>query len=256
MRVPLLAVLLGCSSLGAVAQGPSVVVLPSEQRIERDSNGYVRIRVNNVDNLKAYHVQVSYNPQLVRCRLVRFLGFLGTSSFTASIIDSANGTATADEAVLGPGSHSGSGDLVELRFLGLNNGTVPLTFAAFDFRDTLNNVISVTTQGGVIRVGPPNDVRVESGDHQREVWIRAYPNPFNPSTVLKYSTEQVGKFEIRIYSVLGEEVYAFDEHDLSSSRELMWYGQDENGLSLPSGTYVIRVMGAGAIGAAKVLLLR
>jgi hypothetical protein len=153
-----LVIILGWNVLTIQAQTPSVVITPSSQQFQRDSTGFVRVRVNAIQHLHSYNVQMSYDPLVVRCRSVRKLDFFGGLTFFASLIDSVNGRATINEAVLGPGGQSGSGDLAELQFFGLANGTTSLNLVVADFRDTINQSISVTTQGAEIQIGPPNSV--------------------------------------------------------------------------------------------------
>ena len=257
----------GLGTCQVMAQVPSVVLTPTSQRIDRDSSGYVRIRVNNIQNLHAYSVQVAYDPGVVRCRLVRRLGFFTTTTFFVSAIDSVNGRTTVNEAVLGTGGQSGSGDLAELKFFGLANGTATLIFTTADFRDTANQVIIVTTQGAQIQVGPPNVVGEEGMIPAGELKVENYPNPFsatggsafggNPMTTIRYTLQRTGKTLVRIYSILGEEVSRFDRYDTSPGvRELVWDGHDAVGNLLPTGTYFVRVETETSVASTKVLLLR
>ncbi len=178
-----------------------------------------------------------------------------------------NGRTTVNEAVLGTGGQSGSGDLAELKFFGLANGTATLIFTTADFRDTANQVIIVTTQGAQIQVGPPNVVGEEGMIPAGELKVENYPNPFsatggsafggNPMTTIRYTLQRTGKTLVRIYSILGEEVSRFDRYDTSPGvRELVWDGHDAVGNLLPTGTYFVRVETETSVASTKVLLLR
>jgi hypothetical protein len=242
---------------GVLAQTPSVVVMPYTQRIARDSSAFVRIRVNNIQLVHAYEVQLSYDPLIVRCRSVRGLGFLGGFTFFSGLIDSVNGRTTVNEAILGAGSQTGSGDLVELKFVGLSNGSATLSFTTTDFRDTLNQVIVVTMQGGVIEVGPPNAVDEERQHVPVAMHVWSYPNPFNPSTTIRYGVKQAGETTITIYTILGNQVYSTHRRDASQgTQEYVWKGEDVSGNALPSGTYVVHVRTAASAGVVNVLLLK
>lgn len=253
----LLVMTVGWGAMRAPAQAPSVIITPSSQQLQRDSSGYVRVRVNNIQHLHAYNVQVSYNPQVVRCRLVRGLDFFGTLTFFASVIDSVNGRTTVNEAVLGPGGYSGSGDLVELRFFGVANGTATLVLTVADFRDTVNQVIAVTKVGAVIQVGPPNSIEEFESGVTKRLHVESYPNPFNPAATVRYWTPEAGEAVIRIHTMLGDEVYYGRRYaDSPGTQEFVWSGQDGYGKRVSSGTYVVQVQTGKFSGTTKLLLLR
>ncbi len=252
-----LAVAITMATVGAQAQVPSVVVTPATQQIDRDSSGDVRIRVSSIAHVHAYHLQLTFDPVIVRCRHVTFLGFLGTNTFPASTIDSVHGTVTMDEAILGVQGQSGSGDLVELRFWGLANGTSSLTLASVDFRDTVNQLITVTTENGSIRVGPPDGVPENHGGLPRETVLHGYPNPFNSSVTFRYSAGEGGESAIRIYTLLGTLVFALDRSDPRQSlQEFLWAGRDMNNVDVASGVYIVQILESDEVRSAKVLLVR
>ncbi len=253
----LLILIYGWAELQLQAQPSSVIITPSSQQIERDSFGYVRIRVNNIQHLHAYNVQVSYNPMVVRCRAVRGLNFFGTLTFFTSMIDSVNGRATVNEAILGSGGQSGSGDLAELSFFALANGTATLAFVVADFRDTVNQSIPVITQGAVIQVSGPNGVQEVGVGVANALHVESYPNPFNPATTIRYRVAEAGEAVVRVYSIMGREVYfknRFD--DVPGTHEFVWNGQDVSGNEVSSGMYVGHVQTAKVSGTTKLLLLR
>ena len=252
----LLSMILGWGAT-APAQVPSVTITPSSQQLQNDSNGYVRIRVNGVQHLHAYNIQISYNPTIVRCRSVRGLGFFAAQTFFASMIDSVNGRATINEAILGPSGQSGSGDLAELRFFCLMNGLATLSFVTADFRDTVNQVIVVTTEGALIQVGPPAAVQEISISAPNVIRLESYPNPFNPVATIRYVAKESGETIFRIYSILGNEVH-FEKCYLFSpgQHEFVWNGQNQNGQDLSSGMYIGRVETGNYRGTTKLMLLR
>jgi len=256
-RAIVVVLITGLTSGAMLAQSATVTVIPGQQRILPDSVGQVRIRVDSVLHLHAYHIQVSYDPHVLRCRGVAFLGFLGSSTFTSSLLDTVNGTATMDEAILGPGGQSGSGDLVLLRFLGVAEGTSVLSMTETDFRDTTNHTITVTTHDGSIRVGPPDGVRENGRGSRGQLRLESYPNPFNPSMTLRYSVEEGGESAIRIYTLLGKEVYSITRMDAPHSvQEFRWRGNDRYNVSLPSGAYVVQLCRSQGVALTKVVLLR
>jgi len=68
-----------------------------------------------------------------------------------------------------------------------------------------------------------------------------YPNPFNPSTMIKFnvSNEAIGLMRINIYSISGKLVRVlFVNVSGAGDYEAFWDGMDLNGKSVPSGTYI------------------
>jgi flagellar hook assembly protein FlgD len=75
---------------------------------------------------------------------------------------------------------------------------------------------------------------------------QVYPNPFNPNTNISYVLAQPSDVLITIFNMRGQEVRSFDSKNVAAgSQKLTWDGKDQNGTSLASGVYYIR-MQAGA----------
>jgi hypothetical protein len=69
-----------------------------------------------------------------------------------------------------------------------------------------------------------------------------FPNPFNPSTEIKFDLPENSEVSIIIYDVLGHEVsnlvdgsFAAGEHSVS------WFGKSNDGMDVPSGIYFFRL---------------
>ena len=89
--------------------------------------------------------------------------------------------------------------------------------------------------------------------------LAAWPNPFNPRTILAFELPAPARAEIRVLSlrgevvaVLGGAVYAAGRH------EQEWRGLDGAGRDMPSGSYLAQlyVEGAPVGAAARLSLLR
>ena len=84
-----------------------------------------------------------------------------------------------------------------------------------------------------------------------------YPNPFNPSTTLRFSLPQAGEAELSIYNLLGQRVATL-MHGVQEAgpHTLTWNGRDEQGRELASGVYLYRLQAGAQVEARKLLLLR
>lgn len=84
-----------------------------------------------------------------------------------------------------------------------------------------------------------------------------YPNPFNPVTSIKFSTEKFSNVKVTVYSLLGEEVAVIQNGKMASGTyNVNWFGQDKNGNKVPSGVYFYEVQSDNRIAKGKMLLLK
>jgi hypothetical protein len=81
---------------------------------------------------------------------------------------------------------------------------------------------------------------------------QAYPNPFNPTTTIRYDIPSAGHVSLKIYDVLGREVAVIDDSRKEpGSYEVQW-----NAVSLASGVYFYRLQANGYVETKKLLLIR
>jgi len=84
-----------------------------------------------------------------------------------------------------------------------------------------------------------------------------YPNPFNPSTQIKFATEKSSDVTITIYSILGQEMTVLQNGILNAGTyNISWFGTDHYGNKVPSGVYFYEVRSDNRIQKGKMLLLK
>ena len=84
-----------------------------------------------------------------------------------------------------------------------------------------------------------------------------FPNPFNPITKIKFSTERESLVKVSIFSMLGEEVSVLENSQLNAGTyNITWYGKDNNGNKVPSGLYFYEVKSDNRVQKGKMLLLK
>ncbi|MEM6336899.1 MAG: GEVED domain-containing protein, partial [Bacteroidota bacterium] len=81
----------------------------------------------------------------------------------------------------------------------------------------------------------------------------AYPNPFNPSTQIRFTMEDRGEVYVGLYDLTGRHVKTLFEGDVEAGQS-QTLRVDASGL--PSGTYVIRLEGAKAQSTQRITLIK
>ena len=82
--------------------------------------------------------------------------------------------------------------------------------------------------------------------------LPAYPNPFNPSTTLRYDVPEAGLVRITVFDVLGREVTLLvNEEHVAGHHEIVFDAQGK-----PSGLYLVRMEAGNTSQTQRVTLLR
>jgi len=83
------------------------------------------------------------------------------------------------------------------------------------------------------------------------------PNPFNPSTELRFRLPAAGDVAIQIFDSSGSLVRTFDLPDQpAGTGSVIWYGRDQQGRALASGLYLVRLRSEDFQATARVTLLK
>lgn len=85
-----------------------------------------------------------------------------------------------------------------------------------------------------------------------------FPNPFNPSTSIRFGLPQQEKVTIRIYDILGREVRTLvdDQAYRAGYHIVTWNGRDKLGLPAASGLYIYRISAGTFSQTQKMLLVK
>jgi hypothetical protein len=84
-----------------------------------------------------------------------------------------------------------------------------------------------------------------------------YPNPFNPSTGIRYRLSEAANVSVKMYNLLGQEVRTLiREYQTQGEHTVVWDGTDHRGRQVATGVYIYRVQAGGHVQSRKMLLLR
>ena len=86
---------------------------------------------------------------------------------------------------------------------------------------------------------------------------QAYPNPFNPTTTLKYEMGSAGSVSIDVFDVNGRKIRSlYNGIQIPGQHEIRWDAKDDHGRNMSSGVYLFKVNVNGKQQTAKSLLLK
>jgi len=84
-----------------------------------------------------------------------------------------------------------------------------------------------------------------------------YPNPFNPTTVIKFYLPEAGNVELKILDILGREIrLLINEYKTAGSHTAFWDSKDNFDSEVSSGIYFYNIRVLDNSVTKKMLLLR
>ncbi len=203
------------------------------------------VRVADFASVKGYGLEVSYDAEKLSFVEVLTDQPLGGSALSSPQVLTDEGGALAVAAY---GSAVSEGEL------GLR-----LVFRAqTEIESTQIEVTDSQTYDGsfgVNRLGLPAPVSLQT---RPETFALAnnYPNPFNPSTTIKYALPQASDVELTVYNVVGQAVRTLvSEHQSAGRYVVEWDATNDSGHSLSSGLYFYHLQAGGEFREVKKMLL-
>ncbi len=147
-----------------------------------------------------------------------------------------------------------NGDGVKEAILGDNlavtlDGTVNVIAENFQIQsiedvdnDGYDDIIGLNTKDSTVEVyGFQNTTSAAENNRQRIAFklFQNFPNPFNPSTDISFSTAKAGEIELDIYNILGQKVRnLLTGYKPAGNYTLTWNGRNDSGILLSSGRYI------------------
>ena len=87
--------------------------------------------------------------------------------------------------------------------------------------------------------------------------VSNFPNPFNPSTTIRFSIPQDSSVKLVVYNIRGQVVKTIVNDTLpKGSHSAFWNGVDDNGRAVSSGVYFYRLQTGNTLLTGKCLLLK
>lgn len=84
-----------------------------------------------------------------------------------------------------------------------------------------------------------------------------FPNPFNPTTTIRYDVARTGHVELQVFNLLGQRIRTLVAGELEpGSYSVTWDGRSHNGSTVPSGVYWLRLQADEFVQTRKMVLIR
>ncbi|MCK6620794.1 MAG: T9SS type A sorting domain-containing protein [Calditrichaceae bacterium] len=205
------------------------------------------------EKLGSFTVALEWNPAMLQ--LVKYTGGSAEGFETPVVndLDVKNGKLTVANA--NPYGAVGIVNILNLQFKAVGEpgaaASVSASFSALAAAETFTDLLpSLEVSEGIIAL------RAEEAQPQTYA-IESFPNPFNPSTEIRYQLPEAGLVEIVLYNVLGQKVQTLvNEHQQPGNYLIRWEGKNELGQTAPSGMYFLRMSAGKFVAERKLLLLK
>ena len=84
-----------------------------------------------------------------------------------------------------------------------------------------------------------------------------YPNPFNPTTQIRFDLPYRGNVNIHIYNMLGQKVKVFSMPNTPPGRHaITWNSTNQKGQALSAGVYLYQMISEDFVKTRKMILLK
>ncbi len=157
-----------------------------------------------------------------------------------------------DESLLGQGTVSNPTDYEYIDKLVQQGNTYEYRLADVDYN-------------GVVTYHATREVYVESNPlatNADNFTVTAHPNPFNPSTTIRYNipsveTNHALSVRVKIYNINGKLITTLVNKEQSAGwYEIKWNGTNKTGKAVPAGAYLSKVTVGNKVKTNKLTLLR
>ncbi|MFL2542526.1 MAG: T9SS type A sorting domain-containing protein [Candidatus Latescibacterota bacterium] len=210
----------------------------------------VHLWAGGIEQLKAFGAVLRYDPNLLAFDKLAiaeddWLTSGGRRAPLLRVLDDAWGELVLGNGITAGDVVSGSGGLAELHFRLLGEASEARFDLVAGFVDRGDGVGRRVVQLGQAQVLPRDYYLGEN-----------FPNPFNPSTSIRYALPKKGSARLTVYDVLGRKVRTLvdDDKHRAGYFTAVWDGHDDDFHAVASGMYFY-LLEAGRLREARKMVL-
>lgn len=116
------------------------------------------------------------------------------------------------------------------------------------------SLVGTVVANGMVTTSVEQDKPASPGTFALE---QSYPNPFNSSCIISYSLPTASHVVLTVHDLIGREVKTLiDAVKPVGEMSVIWDGNNNKGIPLASGVYLVRMMAGEFVTAQKVMLIR
>lgn len=232
---------------------------PNLQTINSKDTAEIIVEISNVDSIKSYSIYLSYDPLILDVAKVVQDNFLseGTPTFFFTKVDTNSGRVQIDEALLGMGSKSGTGNLFRIYFTGEQAGLTTIEFDSVLVSNNHNTGVDIDLINGVVEVKSVVGIVPDENRRTEFTIYQNYPNPFNAGTTIRYSLLNNNNIDIHICDIMGQTIAKETiENNYAGDNYYYWNGKDLTNNECSSGIYFVTISNDIYSKSIKLLLLK
>jgi hypothetical protein len=84
-----------------------------------------------------------------------------------------------------------------------------------------------------------------------------YPNPFNPTTTIKFGLHEAQSVVLNVYNIKGEKVRSLVNEELEAGyHDIVWDGKDDSGKTASSGVYFYKMKASKYVSTKKMIMMK
>jgi len=125
---------------------------------------------------------------------------------------------------------------------------------------TCSDYVAVPNQGAGLQILWNNcePTGVNESPQSTDISLSVYPNPFNPSTRIRFTMHETSRITLSVFDLTGGRVSdLIRESEFGpGAHEIQWHGVDSRGQPVPSGIYMYRLEVGDHIETGKMTLLK
>ncbi len=217
----------------------------SDNNTQRGQEFTVYLSASGLKNVLSADIRLAFNKSELRAVSVKPIGIAADARVEDNIGDGEVRIYLASANAL-----ASDGQILAVTFEANNdvrgNVTSPITFSQFYLNE--QDVKSAAKNSTVSIAGKPVSYSLEQN----------YPNPFNPTTTVAYQVPEDNRFvRIEIYNITGQHVRTLVNGIQNAGEyKVTWDGNDDQGIKVGSGVYLLRMQSGSFTQIRKMMLLK
>ncbi len=250
------------------AEAADVSLSLPDVSVEPGGVGTAAIKMENLESeVLGVQIVLKYDPNVVKTIKIQKAGRTDHMDVLESNVVEPGILKLLVFDLEGESISKGEGDIVNVEFTvspdASLGGVSPLEiiFTEDNTNTTLADldrlaIKSLQIKDGAITIGQSEEADGE-GIPGSSSLLQNFPNPWNPSTVIKYHIAQDGHVNLSIYNIAGQLVRNLvDDTKKAGKYDVQWDGKDNSGRVVTSGVYFYKIAAENFKSTRKMILLR